>query len=299
MEGSTRLTQQALGLTAGMNALVCLDTAFVAGQMMLVRGWETGMNLYVVEPSANPFREIPQALSIDFVALVPYQLERILASNEAAHFNHIKMALIGGAPLEATTVEKLSHFSCRFFATYGMTETLTHIALRPLNGPQASDRFRALPGIRIETDSRNCLVIHAPHLGEAIITNDVVQIFPEGEFEWIGRWDHVINSGGVKIHPEQVESKLDTLFREHGLTHRFFIASQPHPSLHQQVVLVIEGAPDPVVQLWPQIRSVLNRYESPKQVLVTPHFAETASGKVDRSTTLKSNPQPLPLPEEV
>jgi O-succinylbenzoic acid--CoA ligase len=299
MAASARLTQQALNLQPDMNTLVAVDTGFVAGQMMLVRGLEIGMNLYVVPPSANPFRDLPREVRVDFAAFVPYQLETILASPDRHRLDEMKFVIVGGAPLEASTIQKLQSSPCQFFATYGMTETLTHIALRPLNGPNATPRFRALPGIQIETDSRNCLVIRAPHLDEPVNTNDVVELFPNGEFVWLGRWDNVINSGGVKIHPELVEQKLHGVFQEAGMPTRFFVTSRPHPKLHEQVVLVVEGHGHDLMALWPKIRSALSRYEMPKQLLVVPNFALTNSGKIDRRATMESNPQPLPIPEEV
>lgn len=295
MEASVALTQRALQLTAGMHALICLDTDFVAGQMMLVRGLEIGMHLHVVAPSANPFATINTNTPIDFVALVPYQLETVLHSPQRTLFESIQVAIIGGAPLELAVVQQLAAFPCQFYATYGMTETLTHIALRALNGPMASAHFRALPTVDIATDSRSCLVISAPHLGDPVVTNDVVNLINDYEFEWLGRWDLVINSGGVKIHPEVVEKKLERTFAAHGINNRFFIAAQPHAQLHQQVVVVVEGDPTVLTTVWPEAKQMLSKYEIPKLLLAIPSFSETASGKVDRMKTLQAEVQVYPL----
>lgn len=292
MKASAALTQQALQLREGMHALVCLDTDFVAGQMMLVRGLEVGMHVHVVAPSANPFATISAKTPIDFVALVPYQLETILQSSACAQLRDVACTIIGGAPLESATAQKLAAFPGRFYATYGMTETLTHIALRALNGPLVGEAFRTLPTIQVSTDERGCLVIRAPHLGDPVVTNDVARLINPNEFEWLGRLDLVINTGGIKIHPEMVERKLEPVFASQGVNNRFFIAAQPHPQLHQQVVLVVEGDATAVLtQVWPIARPLLTKYEAPKLLLSVPRFAETASGKIDRINTLRAHAQ--------
>lgn len=295
MAASAALTQQALGLTADMHALVCLDTGLIAGQMMLVRGLEVGMTLHVEPPTANPFTQLPGSVHIDFAALVPYQLEAILQTDTRIRFESMQVAIIGGAPLRDALTEQLNPYACRFFATYGMTETVSHIALRSLNGPNRKPWFRVLPGITFETDSRGCLVINAPYLAEAVVTNDLIRTIDSDQFEWLGRWDHVINSGGKKIHPEVVEKKLAAVIAAIDPRIRFFIASQPHPQLYQQVVLVVESeATETLLDRMTDIGNLLDQYEVPRQILGVPRFAETASGKIDRLATMKSISQPLP-----
>lgn len=287
LAASAALSREALHLTPGMTALVCLDTRFVAGQMMLIRSLEAGLNLVVVPPAANPFAHVRPDIQIDFVALVPYQLETILMSDDRQRFEHLHVAIIGGAPLPAAVLEKLEPYPCRWFATYGMTETLTHIALRQLTGANRQSWFVTLPGVTIETDADGCLVIHAPHLPAPVHTRDVVRQISRTEFEWLGRLDFAINSGGVKIYPEVVEGKLNPLLAPGGSATRFFITAQPDPQFYQQVVLVIESRDGSEIRSqWTEICRVLDKYEIPKRIMCIPHFIETGSGKIDRAATL-------------
>src|SRR5260221_617468 len=206
MEASARLTSAALGLQSGYNALLCLDTRYIAGQMMLVRSLIAGMNIVAVEPSSNPFETIRPDLRIDFAAIVPYQLQNILDSASGKNtLNKLKAVLVGGAPV-STKVKALLHpLQCPVYSSYGMTETISHIALQALNGPAAKDYFEVLPGISIERDARGCLTIAADYLGkDKIITNDLVEILGQRHFLWLGRWDRVINTSGVKVIPEKI-----------------------------------------------------------------------------------------------
>nr|MBC8467501.1 hypothetical protein [Candidatus Neomarinimicrobiota bacterium] len=164
------------------------------------------------------------------------------------------------------------------FETYGMTETLTHVAIKPLNGPSKSDLFHALDGIHFELDARECLVIHAPMLNPgSIVTNDIVELIDEISFRWLGRYDNIINSGGVKIIPEVVEAKLVSVI----LDRRYFIVGEPDNKLGERVVLFVEG--DEInISL-----DSLEKYERPKDIYFISKFVETESGKVRRKETLK------------
>jgi len=297
---SIRLTREAFALTPGMTALVCLDTSLVAGRLMLYRAWEVGMNLVVVPPAAHPLAGLPEEIKIDFAAVVPYQLQAILQSPEKKKLNELSTVIVGGAPLPEAILPQLAPLNVRVYATYGMTETLTHIAIQPLNGPRPYGWFAPLPGITVSTDHRGCLVIGAAHLPSPLVTNDLVTLRADQHFQWLGRYDHVINSGGHKLSPEAIENKIAKILAAHGVSNRFFIAGIPHPRLHQQVVLVTEGKNTAawLDRVWPTLRAALLRAEMPRAVWQVEQFAETASAKVNRPATLQSNPQPLPLPEE-
>jgi O-succinylbenzoic acid--CoA ligase len=171
-----------------------------------------------------------------------------------------------------------------------MTETVTHIALKKLNNlpplrrsktkRSAESYFKTLPDIIISADERDCLVIDAPKLAEEkIITNDVVEIHSETEFKWLGRIDNVINSGGLKFFPEQIEAKL-----QNKIQARFFIASKPHDTLGEQIILVIEGD---IESIDPSAFSSLKRHERPKNIFTLSRFVETSSGKIQRKKTLE------------
>jgi O-succinylbenzoic acid--CoA ligase len=289
LKASALLTTSYLGLKKEFTALVCLDTRYIAGVMMLVRSMETGMNMYVVEPSANPFEKIPNTVPIDFVALVPYQLESILQSDQKDRFNSLQIALIGGAPLSAKTRNALPEYPCNFYATYGMTETLSHIALQKLNGINAQNFFQVLPGIMVTTDDRGCLVIQAPHLSKApLVTNDLVEQIESDKFRWLGRIDSVINSGGIKVIPERIETIIEPIMTSLHLPNRFFVAGVSDPLLGEVVTLIMEGdlTSNQEQDLRFRLKECLSRYEVPKTIRYASQFIQTDTGKINKLKTL-------------
>ncbi len=266
MQNSTELTGKTFGLKAGESTLLCMPMKFVAGKMMVVRALELGLDLKVVEPSSTPLDGMNE--SIDFAAMVPLQLE-----NSLDHLNKVKTLIVGGGQVNPTLIKSLESISTQVFESYGMTETLTHVAIKPLNGPQKSDLFHALDGIHFETDDRGCLAIHAPMLNpNPIVTNDLVECVNEKFFRWLGRIDNVINSGGIKIIPEVVEAKLTASIPDR----RFFIAGIPDESMGEKVVLVVEGD-ETEIKL-----DSLDKFEQPKEIYYVSEFSETPSGKIHR-----------------
>jgi len=290
MTESALATAHAIGLKSGQTSLVCLDSNYIAGRMMLVRSMELGMNILLAEPNANPFANLPIHSSIDFVALVPYQVQTILQSDEKRFFNSINNILIGGAPLSQKTESELQDFNCQFYETYGMTETLSHIALRKVNGRERSEYFQTLPNVGIRLDERQCLCIQVPFLEKEIITNDVVELRGANLFKWLGRWDHVINSGGIKLHPEEIEKKIALVFDSLEFKNRFFIAGLPDERLGTSVHLIVEGELSVETQnsITHQIESVLSKYEIPKSIRLVKKFSETATQKIDRKKAIFS-----------
>lgn len=291
LKASAQLTATYLNLNKEYTSLVCLDTRYIAGIMMLVRSMETGMNMYVVEPTANPFEKIPKDVSIDFVALVPYQLEAILQSEYKSRLNSIKIVIIGGAPVSDKLRKSLAEFDCSFYSTYGMTETLSHIALQKLNGADAQTFFQVLPGISVQTDDRGCLVIQAPHINpEPNTTNDLVEMLDVDKFKWLGRVDNVINSGGVKVIPEKIESIIESIMSTLGLSNRFFIGGLSDATLGQTVALVLEGEKLSLgheENLWKRLKENLSRYEIPKSIHCVTKFIQTDTGKINKPKTLE------------
>lgn len=295
MIASAERTGQALGLRPGDRALVCLNLRYIAGIMMLVRGFVLGLELTIVPPSRDPLHPFPADTCFDFAALVPLQLQAMLQSaHTRALLNRMRALLIGGAPISPELAAAIrQHLTAPTFHTYGMTETVSHIALRRLNGPAASDFFTPLVGVALDQDSRGCLTIHASELAQAqvLVTNDLVELRADGCFRWLGRADNIINSGGVKVPAEQVEQALAQLPALAG--RRLFVAGQPHPELGQVIVALIEGEPLPDLphleaHLADQLRDLLPKYAIPRRIYVIPHFAETPTGKVDRCATLIS-----------
>lgn len=286
MVASARLTCEALQLKRGGRALLCLSPDYIAGKMMIVRSLVGGMEIVAVNASSNPASQVTEY--IDFAAMVPLQVHDTLHSGRSEAFNRMGSVIIGGGAIDVDDVQLLQPLSCRFFATYGMTETVSHVALRPLNGMQAVPFYHALPGIRFSIDSRGCLVIHWPILGKDLITNDLVELIDEKRFVWLGRWDNVINSGGKKIVPEKLEKTIAGAFQSIGLRHRFFVSSVPDARLGNKIVIVLE---DPYMALDREmirikLQSILSPHEVPKEIFVCKAFTLTETDKINRNTTL-------------
>ena len=256
-------------LNPGNKALQCLPVKYVAGKMMLVRAMILGLDLDYVAPSSHPLHN--NEVDYDFVAMVPLQ-----AQNSIAELQKVKKMIVGGASVNKNLEKQLLKLPTEVYETYGMTETITHIAARKL-GEKA---FTVLPNVTISYDDRNCLVIHAPRISEEVITtNDIVELLNENQFVFIGRMDNVINSGGIKLIPEQIEEKLSG-----KITERFFIASKPDNELGEKVVLVIEGEKH---EFDTTLYEELDKYEKPKEIIFIPKFKETPNGKIIRKETLK------------
>jgi o-succinylbenzoate---CoA ligase len=290
---SAMATAKAVSLKASETSLVCLDPAYIGGMMMLVRSLEVGMNIIVVKPCANPFEKLESKNKIHFAALVPYQVKAILDSPQKEFFNQLETVIIGGAPLDESTRKRLQNFSCQFYETYGMTETISHIALKKINGKNKSAYFETLPNISIRQDERACLCIAAPYLPTEIVTNDVVELRNFQEFIWLGRFDNVINSGGVKIFPESTEKKIENLFLELNLKNEFFIAGLPDDRLGQSVALLVEGSLtlDQQLQLETKLKKELSKFEIPRSIKTVLKFSKTETGKINRLKTITHLPR--------
>jgi O-succinylbenzoic acid--CoA ligase len=259
----------------GTRGLLCLSADYIAGKMMLVRAMVLGWDLHVVMPSKDSLTEYDN--DYDFVAMVPYQVWHSLPA-----MSKVKKMIIGGGRIPAELEEKLQEVETEVFATYGMTETATHVAVRRINGPARSETFSALPDVKFSTDERQCLVINAPMiLDEPITTNDVVTLHSPTNFTWHGRYDNVINSGGVKIYPEVVESKLAS-----DIESSFMVASEKDPELGERVILVYEGDERSVPNLSRAFQK-LEPYERPKRVYSLSKFVYTKTGKLKRKDILK------------
>jgi O-succinylbenzoic acid--CoA ligase len=276
-----------------MTALICLPTRYIAGRMMLVRGLVLGLTMVLVEPSANPLADLPDGLRIDFSAMIPLQLQTILdhsaqnPSQEAiGQLNQLHALLLGGGPVSASLEALLQELQAPVYHTYGMTESATHIALRRLNGRQKSAAFVPLPGVQLTVDERGCLnICSAVTNGQVLQTNDIVDLRPDGSFVWLGRWDNVINSGGVKVQVEKVERAVE---QGNLGKRRFFVGALPDRRLGETVTLFIEGAAlddEQEQNLLAHLRTQLDKYELPRRIVYLPGFVETPTGKIDRRRT--------------
>ena len=267
MMASAKATGTFFNLQPKSTALLCLSADYIAGKMMLVRAITLGLHLDAVEPNSNPLEN----KKYDFVAMVPMQV-----ANSLEQLHLVETLLIGGTKVSYQLAENILKTNCQAYESYGMTETISHIAIKPIGAKE----FTVLPNVSISLDDRNCLVIEALELStEKIITNDIVEILNETQFILKGRIDNVINSGGVKIFPEVIEEKLAKF-----ISARFFIASLPDEKLGEKVILVLEGKPFEVDNT---IFSDLSKYQIPKEVVFIDKFIETETNKINRKKTLE------------
>jgi o-succinylbenzoate---CoA ligase len=289
MIASAKLTEKALKLNASDVALVCLDPEYIAGKMMLVRSFVTNMKIIAVTPSSSPFAGLESNDKIDFTALVPVQLNEVVDGNTSFWLNRVRKIIVGGAQVSEHLQKKLAPFSSEVFATYGMTETISHIALQHLNGPLQSDYFFTLSEIKISTDDRGCLVIQVPFLPDTVRTNDLVKIQNSSHFKWLGRADNLINSGGVKVIPEKVEREISKILATLGQKSAVMVTSIPDDRFGNKVICLIEGALDNITieNISMELRAILSPYEVPKAFFTNINFALTNNGKLNRSLTKK------------
>ncbi|MCQ2234159.1 MAG: AMP-binding protein [Paludibacteraceae bacterium] len=285
MIASAKLTNQYFKLQPGNTILLCLSTDYIAGKMVVVRAMVGGLRLVVCDVSRNPEWEG----EIDFAAMVPMQVENVLKNCEEhnSHISSIHSLIIGGSPLSETLYNKLADIEkVRSYITYGMTETLSHVAVAPIKKGENTPKYEALPGIKFSKDDRECLIITAPHLLEKpLATNDVVELEDNTHFIWKGRWDNVVNSGGVKLHPEQIEKKLAP-----HISHRFYLIGEPDDTLGSKLVLYIESEDDEkqeLERLKKATEGKLGKYEFPKEIIMVKKFQETDSGKIKRASIQK------------
>lgn len=269
---SAQTTGRFFGFDAESNLLLALSPNYIAGKLMIVRAIEFGCRLIVGSNSSNPLIEMNER--IDFAAFVPYQVQEILNHPESKdRFNAINNVIVGGAPLNSELRTEIQKCKNHVYATFGMTETITHFALQNISADE--EFYTCLPGYKVEIDSEGRLIVKEhPFSGHPIHTNDVVELLSEEKFRWLGRADNVINSGGVKLFPEQIEKKLaDVIDAE------FYIASEPDVDFGHRIVLVVEG--DSVINE-ENISAGLDKYERPKRIIRRKQFQRTPTGKVIR-----------------
>ncbi len=291
MRASAEMSCHAFGLQEGDTALLCLPLRYIAGKMMVVRALVAGLQLAVVNPCADPLssRELneyfqPDGASLDFAPLVPMQALRSLASEEGtARLARIRHLLLGGGFVEPALEEALQHIpTCSAYASYGMTETLSHIALRRLNGAKRSPLYTPLPGVEVSLSPGGTLCICAPHLGISHLeTNDLAELHADGRFRILGRRDAVINSGGIKIQAEEVERHLHTAT---GLT--LLAVPCPHAELGCCVALLWEGGAESAATDEARLRAAcetLPRYHRPRLMQRVEQLPRTATGKLARA----------------
>jgi O-succinylbenzoic acid--CoA ligase len=275
MMRSAEATCRFFNLTREQTALLCLPVEYIAGKMMVVRCLQAGLNLAIVEPKAAP--DISAVENIDFCAMVPLQVYNL--RNNLGFLQRIRKLLVGGAEITPELVSLASAFSAEVFASYGMAETCSHIALRRLNGPEKQEDYHALPDISLGQDERGCLVIEAAYLPHKVITNDLVNFTGPDSFVWMGRFDNLINSGGIKIVPEELEMRIQ---EQTGLS--CAIIGLPDLKHGQRLVLVAEKANSAFKESG--IKSEIQKFLPPplqiKDIILIEKLPRNSALKVDR-----------------
>jgi len=299
MEASAKITCDFLGLHEGDTALLCMPLDYIAGKMMVVRSLVRRLRLISVEPSGGPLDTVTEPL--DFAAMVPLQvwncLQKPIMRQRLISIRHL---IIGGGAIDDSMATELRTFPNAVWSTYGMTETLSHIALRRLSGPEASEWYTPFEGVQLSQDADGCLIINAPAVHDGpLVTNDIVETHPlplfnqadekdcsgvpscnqehqakQFSFRILGRRDNIICSGGLKIQAEEVER----LLRPH-MRVPYLITKRPDEKFGEAVVLLTEGETDAALAICKQ---VLPRYWQPRAYIHIDHIPMTATGKPAR-----------------
>ncbi len=338
MLNSAQMTCETLQLQKGDNALLCLPVTKIAGMMMVVRSLHAGLNLYCIEPSATPLKQLTGDIQFALAAFTPMQLHS--ATKDYPQFlqaEAIQKIILGGERVSAEVLDIVRRWNNDVYATFGMTETISHIALKKLNGANVDAHFKVLQGIKISTGEENRLIIEAPELGQPhLLTNDIVRIvMPRNEascispaneiqdfslrkafvrndkthlpntfgdntnnsnqeFDWLGRTDNVINTGGVKIHPEELEQLLQPHIQP-----AYFIGAVPDERTGDKLVLAIEmtALSESDKQALKQAFETFPKLQRPKAVLLFNQFVRTSNGKINRKETMQSTHEVVMLAE--
>ncbi len=270
MIASAKATNDFFDVRSGDNLVCPLSLNYIAAKMMAVRAIVADANLILIRPS----NDLNINCNAKILAIVPSQVDSLIAQPQLKTL--IENVIIGGAPLVDEKRQELITLGYNAFETYGMTETCSHVALRHIT----EDSFSAVENITFDVDNRDCLIVNVPHMSiKRVVTNDVVKLYDNKTFTWLGRYDNVINSGGIKIHPEVLEKQITEII---GSTYAFYIAGAPHPKWGQQVILIIEANQDTANQIMSELAIHLDHKYLPKKVIAVRKIQRTSNGKIIR-----------------
>lgn len=274
MRKSAQITATHFQMTKGDSALLCLSSDYIAGKMMIVRALVNEWHLTLSEPISNPLQDLNRRF--DFCAMVPLQVQRSMET-APGKLREIRTLIIGGASISDDLVELLQSHKINAVATYGMTETATHIAVKNLS-PETDEDFKTLTDYQIFQDDRGCLAVNAPHLSGVVQTNDVVTLLDDS-FVLKGRIDHVINSGGIKVFPQEIERILSKMIGNRA----FYITSTKDKDLGEKVTLVIEGDGKGDENLLEKCSILIEDYRRPRRLVHEELLSRTETGKIIRN----------------
>lgn len=274
---SSNVTAKELGLNKNSKIFCCIDPMKIGGIMMWVRAAVLNCELLTVQPSSDPMTNLADDHVFNFISLVPFQLYQILKNHEStSKLNRFDTVLLGGASLSEKVIDELVSMDPTFYQSYGMTETCSHVGLKKIE----EIGYRTIGDIEISLDDNKCLILKGSVTNfEEINSNDIVEFLESGRFKWKGRFDNIINSGGVKIVPEEVERKIIESNNIPGPS-GILIVGVKDDELGEKVVLILKGE-NVGIDL-----SQLTKYELPKAIYSLKNFVFTSNGKIDRKKTV-------------
>lgn len=275
MRRSAVATCRYFNITDSSVMVLPLSIGYIAGKMMVIRALEAKARLWIESPSNKPL--VRDYGTVDLLPVVPSQVEWIVSNPECC--KKIRNIIVGGGAMPVGLECRLAESGINAYATYGMTETCSHVALRRVG--DESSCYNALPGITFATDERGCLVIDAPQFSFGrIVTNDIVTLVDENRFRWMGRWDNVINTGGVKVFPEKIEQAISASVS----LPPFYVTGRKSEKWGEEVVMYVECAASEIDAdgILSALKEEISRYELPKEIIPVPAFSRTESGKIRR-----------------
>ncbi len=294
IQASVAQTKEAFSLDEDHLLLCNLSVDFIAGKLMIIRALELKSELIVIRPEGNILDSIrnfgymlEQKRGKLFLAFVPLQITKVL-EEPAGHnlLNMAKAVLIGGAKVNKHLAKLLTEIHSPVYATFGMTETVTHFAIKQINATEPQEYFKPLKGTALKVDEEGCLSVKNACTDNLWLkTNDRVELRMDQSFKPLGRADNVINSGGIKIHLEEIEAQIDQLI---DFKHPFFCAGVNDTLLGQKLVLFIESE-EKDLEILAKLKSEMAKFAAPKEVLFIKEFARTTSGKIDKIKTINAS----------
>jgi len=291
MEISAMATRDFFDIPDEADLLGCLNIEMIAGKMMLVRAMEWNANILLIQPSSNPLSNISLDQKFHFAAMVPLQLGACMDDPETVDkLPNIKNLIIGGAAINKNLKEKAALLPINVYQTFGMTETVSHVALAKIDA-DAELLYKALPGIRFSVTADDKLIISAPMAQEEqLVTNDIVELLSASTFIWKGRADFTINSGGIKVQPEELENQIQSTMDHFYPGCRFFIFGEKDKNFGEKICLVVEQeihSPDRAENLLKELKETKPKHTVPKNIYRIASFVETSSGKINKPATLE------------
>ncbi len=293
-----------IGAGPGERWLCCLPTFHIAGIGVLVRSLISGLEPVIV-PAVTP--EILAASGCVHVSMVPTQLRRLL--DAGAPPGLVGTVLLGGAASSDALLAQARAGGWRVATTYGMSETCggcvydgvpldgVSVRLGPgLSGADAglSGADAGLSGADAGPIQISGPVLFSGYLGQPGLragalrdgwfhTADLGWWRADGTLAIRGRADDVINTGGEKVVPGEVEAVLGTCEGVADVVVLGIPDAEWGEAVTAFVVVADPAVPPDLEQLRTRVREAVSVYAAPKRVVVVPEFPLLPSGKPDRA----------------